>query len=65
MVGAEVSSPDSQQIVTCLVKTDKGYRNLCGILTARHMEPHFQLATDIASRAEGLVLLCSDLFLFH
>ena len=41
IVGAEITQPGSQQRAVCLVENDTGYRNLCRLLTRRHMGENF------------------------
>ena len=65
IVGAEVSEPGSEKIITCLVQNKEGYANLCTLLTERHMDKHFNLTDDVAARAGGLVVLCRDIKLLQ
>jgi DNA polymerase-3 subunit alpha/error-prone DNA polymerase len=61
IVGAEVTEPKSSRRAVCLVETDEGYRNLCRLLTRRHLEAEaFDLETDLIARAEGLTVLTVD-----
>ena len=57
IVGAEVSDPQHKQRAVCLVASDSGYRNLCRLLTRRHMDADFNLAAAVISHANGLVVL--------
>jgi DNA polymerase-3 subunit alpha/error-prone DNA polymerase len=57
IVGAEVSDPQGKQRAVCLVANDSGYRNLCRLLTRRHMDADFDLAAAVISHANGLVIL--------
>ncbi len=57
IVGAEITDPSHQQRVVCLVENDNGYRNLCRLLTRRHMDPVFDLETILPQFAAGLVVL--------
>jgi DNA polymerase-3 subunit alpha/error-prone DNA polymerase len=57
IVGAEVTDPRHRQRAVCLVENDAGYRNLCRLLTRRHMEEGFNLKTDLPPFAAGLVVL--------
>jgi DNA polymerase-3 subunit alpha/error-prone DNA polymerase len=57
IVGAEVTDPKRKQRAVCLVATDAGYRNLCRLLTRRHMDAAFDLQAAIISHAPGLVVL--------
>jgi len=57
IVGAEVTDPRRKQRAVCLVENDTGYRNLCRLLTRRHMDADFDLATAVSAHANGLVIL--------
>jgi DNA polymerase-3 subunit alpha/error-prone DNA polymerase len=57
IIGAEVSDPVRQQRAVCLVENDNGYRNLCRLLTRRHMDEAFDLAAALPQHAAGLVIL--------
>ena len=57
IVGAEVTDPQRKQRAVCLVKNDTGYRNLCRLLTRRHMDDDFSLEAAVVSHANGLVVL--------
>ena len=43
-----------------LARGREGYRSLCRVLTARHLDPAFSLAASTRAHAEGLVLLSED-----
>jgi DNA polymerase-3 subunit alpha/error-prone DNA polymerase len=43
IIGAEVTDPRHNQRAVCLVENDTGYRNLCRLLTRRHMDDAFNL----------------------
>ena len=63
ILGAEVTAPDPRRAergerATLLVRDRGGFRNLCRILTRRHLDPGFSLAHVLAERSEGLVVLC-------
>lgn len=60
LIGAEVSQPGSDRVVTCLVQNDQGYANLCRLLTRRHRGSGFDLAVEVPPLAAGLVFLCRD-----
>jgi error-prone DNA polymerase len=60
VVGAELTEPSSQRRALCLVKSDEGFRNLCRLLTARHLEPEFSLLEALPPRARGLELLTTS-----
>ncbi len=57
IVGAEVTDPQRKQRAVCLVANDSGYRNLCRLLTCRHRDEDFSLATAVSAHANGLVVL--------
>ena len=61
MVGAEVTEPAHGRSAVCLVETDEGYRNLCRLLTRRHLTPEeFNLAAALPAHAAGLTVLTAD-----
>ncbi len=61
VIGAEISGPGSNMLITCLVQNEEGYTNLCSLLTRRHLDKNFSLMTDVTSRAGGLIVLCRDI----
>jgi error-prone DNA polymerase len=61
ILGAEVR--DGSTGAFCLVRSDTGYANLCRLLTRRHREPGFRLASGFDR--EGLVVLSSSLRLLE
>jgi DNA polymerase-3 subunit alpha/error-prone DNA polymerase len=61
IVGAEITDPGSRRRAVCLVETDAGYRNLCRLLTRRHLQStEFDLQADLAAHAAGLTMLATD-----
>jgi len=60
IVGAEVTDADQQWRAVCLVENDSGYRNLCRLLTRRHMDADFNLQTALPNYAAGLVVLTQN-----
>jgi DNA polymerase-3 subunit alpha/error-prone DNA polymerase len=61
IVGAEVTQPgNSRKRAVCLVEDDTGYRNLCRLLTRRHMDKDFDLAAVLPDYAPGLVVLTGN-----
>ena len=61
IVGAEVTQPgNSRNRAVCLVEDDTGYRNLCRLLTRRHMDQDFDLAAVLPGYAPGLVVLTGN-----
>jgi len=65
IVGAEVTDPNRKQRAVCLVEDDNGYRNLCRLLTRRHMDDDFELAAILPHYAAGLVVLTQRADLLH
>ncbi len=63
VVGAEISEPGTERIITCLVQNSNGYANLCKLLTRRHTVKNFTLEKDIVTQADGLWVLCDDMSL--
>ena len=57
IVGAEVTDPHRKWRAVCLVETETGYRNLCRLLTARHMDAAFDLKVVLPTHADGLTVL--------
>ncbi|MFW6081375.1 MAG: DNA polymerase III subunit alpha, partial [Desulfosalsimonas sp.] len=60
IVGAEVTEPETSARAVCLVKDEKGYANLCRLLTRRHTLFDFDLKSALADFSEGLAVLVSD-----
>jgi error-prone DNA polymerase len=60
IVGAEVTQPNGRERAVCLVEDDTGYRNLCRLLTRRHMDEDFDLETVLPDHAPGLVVLTQN-----
>ncbi len=61
IVGAEITDPGGRRRAVCLVETETGYRNLCRLLTRRHLQPtEFDLPADLAAHAAGLTVLATD-----
>jgi len=60
IVGAEVTDPRHKQRAVCLVEDDAGYRNLCRLLTRRHMQTDFNLKEISPNYAAGLSVLTQD-----
>jgi len=57
IVGAELTDPLGSDRAVCLVKTDEGYRNLCRLITRRHVDKTFNLKTAMPGNADGLYLI--------
>ncbi|MFZ7127096.1 MAG: DNA polymerase III subunit alpha [Desulfobacterales bacterium] len=60
IVGAEVTDPVRNHRAVCLVESESGYRNLCRLLTRRHMDGGFELADALEAFAEGLIVLTGN-----
>lgn len=60
IVGAEVTDPGRTGRAVCLVETDEGYRNLCRLLTRRHLRADFALSVALPELAAGLTVLTAD-----
>jgi DNA-directed DNA polymerase III PolC len=60
VIGAEITEPGSKKSITCLVCNKEGYSNLCLLITRRHREKGFSLATGLPEYSKGLVVLCRD-----
>ncbi|QQG64624.1 DNA polymerase III subunit alpha [Desulfobulbus oligotrophicus] len=58
IIGSEIRAGSYR--LFCLAKDLDGYRNLCRLLTARHCEPGFDLASSLSTRHSGLVCLTPD-----
>ncbi len=63
ILGAEVTARDARRAAmgeraTLIVRERAGFKNLCRILTRRHLDPGFSLAPSLAEGSEGLVVLC-------
>ena len=65
IVGAEVTQPNGRKRAVCLVEDNTGYRNLCRLLTRRHMDENFDLETVLPGHAPGLVVLTQNPDLLH
>ena len=59
-VGAEITDPGRRRRAVCLVADETGYRHLCQLLTRRHMQSDFDLASGLPPLAAGLVVLTSN-----
>ena len=60
IVGAEITDPGQRQRAVCLVENADGYRNLCRLLTRRHMHDEFSLQSDMPAFSDGLVVLTQN-----
>ena len=60
VIGAEVSDPETAKMLTCLVKNETGYANLCRLLTDRHCKKNFCLSESVREYQQGMIVLCGD-----
>lgn len=65
IIGAEITEHQSERTVTCLVQSQKGFANLCRLITRRQTEKEFALTSIPDEFAEGLLFLCQDLSSLH
>ncbi len=56
ILGAEILT-DTEQ-VTFLVKNERGYQTLCALVSARHLDPRFDLIARLQQAHDGLIALC-------
>ncbi|MCU0613953.1 MAG: PHP domain-containing protein [Desulfobacterales bacterium] len=54
IIGAEITDPETNVRAVCLVENDEGYRNLCRLLTCRHMGENYILANLEGERRSGI-----------
>ena len=57
IIGAELTDAVSDRRAVCLVENDRGYRNLCRLITRRHSDEAFDLASAIPIHADGLFII--------
>lgn len=57
LVGAEITEPESDERVICLVKNSTGYVNLCNLISRRKREGHFFLEKQVGAYGDGLLVL--------
>ncbi|HET7903434.1 MAG TPA: DNA polymerase III subunit alpha, partial [Candidatus Eisenbacteria bacterium] len=58
--GAAAAAPGGRGRAVLLARGRDGYRSLCRVITARHLEPDFSLPAAIRAHAPGLVVLSED-----
>jgi error-prone DNA polymerase len=58
--GAPAAAPGGRGRAVLLARGRDGYRSLCRVITARHLEPEFSLAAAIRAHAPGLVVIAED-----
>ncbi len=60
IIGAELTEPSSNKSAVVLVKNNEGYRNLCRLISQRHMDHEFELIRALSAHAHGLLILGRD-----
>ena len=60
IIGAEISEPGSRKLAVCLVRDDRGYRNLCRLITKRKSDIVFSLVRELPQYQDGLCILSRD-----
>ncbi|MDJ0762728.1 MAG: DNA polymerase III subunit alpha [Myxococcota bacterium] len=65
IIGAELTDKTTCQRAICLVETPTGYANLCRLITRRHCDTDFDLATTLPTYAPGLIVLTQSLDLLQ
>ncbi|WP_419175685.1 DNA polymerase III subunit alpha [Desulfosediminicola sp.] len=61
IVGVELSEPDSERLVVCLVENNTGYSNLCKLITSRHCNKNFCFEDALPGAGAGLLILGRDI----
>ncbi|MDY6824605.1 MAG: DNA polymerase III subunit alpha [Thermodesulfobacteriota bacterium] len=59
VIGAELTDPRTPDRAVLLVKNSEGYKNLCRVITARHLDPDFHLGDSVAGHGDGLAVLAA------
>ena len=52
--------PRSPRRAVLLARGREGYASLCRVITARHLEPEFEIARAVRARPQGLTMLTED-----
>ncbi|MGH7544248.1 MAG: PHP domain-containing protein, partial [Gemmatimonadota bacterium] len=60
IVGAELTEPGRTWRAVFLVRDETGYRELCRLVSARHLDSGFSLKRAVAERTEHLAVLVRD-----
>jgi DNA-directed DNA polymerase III PolC len=60
-----VPERDGPARAVVLVEDDRGYRNLCRLVTARHLDPRFRLVDALRTHAQGLIVLTPSTWLLE
>jgi error-prone DNA polymerase len=58
--GMPAAKPGGEGRALLLARGHDGYCSLCRVITARHLEPEFDLLAAIRAHAEGLVVVAED-----
>ncbi|MEN8188393.1 MAG: DNA polymerase III subunit alpha [Thermodesulfobacteriota bacterium] len=59
VIGADIDD-DGGHRLTALVENEKGYKNLCQLLTGKHLDTDFELVRECADHGEGLLFLSDN-----
>ena len=65
IVGAELTDPSTGHRAILLVQSAEGYKTLCHLITARHLDKDFRLSQAVAKSHEGVSLLTGNLSLLR
>ncbi len=57
LIGVYLDERDGTEGVVLLAKTMRGYQSLCELVSARHLDPDFQLSTALLMSGPDLILL--------
>ncbi|MCF8110168.1 MAG: DNA polymerase III subunit alpha [Desulfobacteraceae bacterium] len=60
VAGAEITDNKTDVRAVCLVKNNRGYSNLCRLISRRHTNKDFEIKSALAEFSEGLVVLAFD-----
>ena len=56
IIGAEILTHTQRAVL--LIEDQRGYGNLCRIITARNLEPGFCLIKELGENNDGLICIC-------
>ncbi|HKJ65625.1 MAG TPA: PHP domain-containing protein, partial [Desulfopila sp.] len=65
IIGCELTEPKTMKQITCLVKDQQGYANLCTLISRRHCRNDFDIVAAVARYGQGLLILCGDIGLLE
>ncbi|MGH7558000.1 MAG: PHP domain-containing protein, partial [Gemmatimonadota bacterium] len=60
IIGAELTDPKRPWRAVFLIRDETGYRELCRLVSARHLGPEFSLRRAVAERSDRLAVLVRD-----